>query len=163
MRKQLPLDTYEKVKEKALRLLEFRAHSEYELASKLRRADASEENTEKVLDFCRRYGFVNDESYAARKAADMIHLKKYGMSRVRSELRAKGIGDDIIQNALESIGTEHESDILTPLVAKKLRGDFSQKNTERCLRYFVYRGYNIYDIKNAVDTVKERSESPDEI
>ena len=44
MRRKEQLDSYEKVKEKALRLLEFRAHSEYELSVKLRQADASDEH-----------------------------------------------------------------------------------------------------------------------
>ena len=91
MRNQKPLDTYEKVKEKALRLLEFRSHSEFELTQKLRHQGAKDEHIEDTLDFCRRYGFVNDKAYAQRKAADLINLKKYGLRRVKSELKAKGI------------------------------------------------------------------------
>lgn len=163
MRKPKPLDTYEKVKEKALRLLEFRSHSEYELTVKLRRAEAAEEDIEKTLEFCRRYGFTNDESYARRKANDLIHLKKYGIRRVRSELKAKGISDDIIEDVLSAVDTDAEADELTRLVEKKLRGDFSQKNADKCIRYFVYRGYDIYDIKNAMQTAKERCGDTDDI
>lgn len=162
MRKPKPLLTYEDVKEKALRLLEFRSHSEFELRTKLHRADASEENIEKVLEFCRRYGFVNDKSYAERKAKDLINLKKYGIHRIKSELKAKGISDIIIQEVLAEIDTDSEQETLMGLVGKKLKNDFSDKNKDRCIRYFIYRGYNIYDIKNAINTVKERSECPDE-
>lgn len=163
MRKQQILDTYDKVKEKALRLLEFRSHSEFELKEKLRHHGADPIHIEDTLEFCRRYGFVNDESYAERKAHDLVNLKKYGIRRVRCELKSKGISDEIIENVILSIDTDVESDALVGLIEKKLHGDFSDKNAEKCIRYFVYRGYDIYDIKTAMQTVKERSDSPDEM
>lgn len=163
MRKQKPLDTYDKVKEKALRLLEFRSHSEFELTQKLRHAGADNKHIEDTLEFCRRYGFLNDASYAERKAHDLVNLKKYGIRRVKSELKAKGIKDEIIEDVLSSIDPDTECDALVGLVEKKLRGDFSDKNSDKCIRYFVYRGYDIYDIKDAMQTVKERSDCPDEI
>ena len=163
MRKQQILDTYDKVKEKALRLLEFRSHSEFELKEKLRRGGACDEHIEDTLDFCRRYGFVNDHTYAERKAHDLIQLKKYGLRRVRSELKVKGINDAIIEDVMSALDPDIECDALTGLVEKKLRGDFSDKNAEKCIRYFIYRGSDIYDIKDAMRTVKERSDCPDEI
>ena len=54
MEKELNFD---EAKEKALRLLEFRSHSEKELSDKLRRAGARVEDIEEILDFCRNYGF----------------------------------------------------------------------------------------------------------
>lgn len=161
MRNQKPLDTYEKVKEKALRLLEFRSHSEFELTQKLRHQGAKDEHIEDTLDFCRRYGFVNDKAYAQRKAADLINLKKYGLRRVKSELKAKGISNIIIDEVMIEFDTDEECDVLVGLVEKKLRGDFADKNSERCIRYFIYRGYDIYDIRNAMNIVKERSDYSD--
>lgn len=162
MRKKTVLDTYDKVKEKALRLLEFRSHSEYELRQKLRMAGASDEHIEQALEFCRHYGFVNDKSYALGKARDLINLKKYGLRRVKSELKMKGIDSVIIDEVMQSLDCDDECDILIELVEKRLKGDFSDKNSDKCIRYFVYRGYDIYDIKNAMQTVKERSDCPDE-
>lgn len=163
MRKQQVLDTYDKVKEKALRLLEFRSHSEFELKQKLRINGATDEHIEDTLEFCRRYGFVNDQMYAERKAHDLINLKKYGIRRVRNELKAKGIDDTIIENVICALDPDIEADALIGLVEKKLHGDFSDKNSEKCIRYFIYRGYDIYDIKDAMRTVEERSDCPDEI
>lgn len=163
MRKQKPLTTYEEVKEKALRLLEYRAHSEYELEFKLRHAQACDEHIEEALDFCRRYGFVNDNAYAQRKASDLINLKKYGVRRVKSELKAKGISDTIIDEVLSDIDTDAESETLAKLVERKLRSDFSDKNKDKCIRYFIYRGYDLYDIKNAINICAERSDDINEI
>lgn len=155
MKKQKTLLTYEDVKEKALRLLEFRSHSEKELAYKLRHYEASEENIERALDFCRRYGFVNDEHYAHRKAHDLMYLKKYGSRRIRTELKMKGISDEFINSALSSLDNDFQQQTLFNLVEKKLKGDFSQKNTGKCIRYFMYRGYDLYDIKDAIRQLED--------
>lgn len=155
MRKPKPLVTYEDVKEKALRLLEFRSHSEKELSDKLKHHEASDEHIEMTLDFCRRYGFVNDESYAQRKAQDLLNLKKYGIRRIRSELKAKGINDIIIDSVICSLDTETEQDTLRNLVEKKIKNDFSPKNKDKCIRYFIYRGYDLYDIKSVINSLED--------
>lgn len=151
MKKQTPLTTYEAVKEKALRLLDFRSHSEEELRQKLKRQGASDEHIEETLDFCRRYGFVNDERYAAAKAKDLMRLKKFGSRRIRSELKAKGIAPELIETAMAELEDVEDAPELIKLVEKKLAGDFSPKNLNRCLRYFLYRGYELRDIRSCID------------
>lgn len=155
MRKQQQLLTYEDVKEKALRLLEFRSHSESELADKLRRGGASEENINITLEFCRNYGFVNDESYAKRKARDLMNLKKLGIHRIKNELKQKGIADEYIDAAISELDMSEAEDTLLILAEKKLRGDFSQKNIDKCVRFLLYRGYGLSEIRDAVRTLEE--------
>ncbi len=158
MKKQQQLLTYEDVKEKALRLLEFRSHSESELADKLRRNGASEENIDLTLEFCRRYGFVNDEAYAKRKAQDLMNLKKLGIHRIRNELKMKGIADEYINSAIDALDVSGTEDILQALAEKKLQGDFSQKNIGKCIRFLLYRGYDYRDIKEALYALEEKFE-----
>lgn len=145
--------TFEETKDKALRLLEFRAHSEKELSEKLRRAGGSEEDIQDVLDFCRSYNFVDDRSYAMRKARDLKNLKRYGIRRIKSELYAKGIDAEYIEEAVSELDDD-ESETLLPLVEKKLGGNFEKKNIDKCIRYFMYRGYSFSDIKNCIDNLK---------
>lgn len=144
---------YEKAKDKALRLLEFRSHSEKELCDKLRRAGARDEDIENILAFCRNYGFVNDREFARKKALDLKNLKKYGKRRIYQELKVKGIGQEDIEFALSELEYDEE-DTLYPLVEKKLRGNFEDKNIDKCIRYFIYRGYNISDIKRCIERIK---------
>ena len=153
MKKQLL--TYEDVKEKAFRLLEYRAHSEKELSDKLRRHGAAEEHIYDTLELCRRYGFVNDRSYAERKARDLSNLKRFGIRRIRMELKQRGIADEYIEEALEGLDKEDMENRLSGLVEKKLSGDFSRKNIDKCIRYFAYRGYDIYDIKNCISEIAQ--------
>lgn len=151
MKKQ-ELNTYEQVKEKTLRLLEFRAHAEGELKMKLRRLGAKEEHIQEAIAFCKEYGFVNDKDYAFRKAKDLYNLKKYGSHRIMQELRAKGIATHIAEEAIAQI--EFKEDELRPLIEKKLKGDFDKKNIDKCIRYFIYRGYDFAEIKKCIEEIK---------
>jgi len=145
---------YNGAKEKALRLLEFRSHSERELRDKLRRAGAEDDAIEQVLEFCRHYGLVNDADYAVRKARDLKQLKKYGKRRIEQELYAKGISRDNIAAAIDELDFDDTEDVLYPLVKKRLRGDFERKSIDRTLRYFIYRGYDLNDIKGCIERIK---------
>lgn len=141
--------TYEEVKEKALRLLEFRIHSEKELTDKLRRFGGDEEDIETVLEFCRNYNFLNDENYARALAHDLANIKKLGRRRIYTELRHKGISAEIAEDVLCDI--EDDEDELLKLVEKKANGNFERKNCDKVIRYFAYRGYEISDIKYALE------------
>lgn len=144
---------YDETREKALRLLEFRSHSERELIDKLKRAGSVDEDIERVLEFCREYGFVNDEQYAKRRARDLQNLKKFGRRRISQELRRKGIAQELIDLAVSEL-EDDEEDRLYPLVLKKLGGNFEQKSIDKCIRYFMYRGYGFGDIKSCIDRVR---------
>ena len=140
-------------KEKALRLLEFRAHSEKELRDKLRRAGAEDEDIDSTVEFLTEYRFLNDEKYAIAKAHDLAHLKKFGKKRIASELKMRGIASEYIDEALENIEID-ERETLLPLVEKKLRGDFERKSIDRTIRYFAAKGYRYEDIKACIETVR---------
>lgn len=137
-------------REKALRLLEFRAHSEKELSDKLLRAGADREDIPEIMGFLREYGLVNDLEYAKRLAADLKNIKRLGRRRIKDELRSKGISGDDIEIVLSEL-PEDTKDELLPLVEKKLGGNFERKNTDRAIRYFLYRGYSFDDIKECLE------------
>lgn len=151
--------TAEQTRDKALTYLEYRSHSEKELADKLRRAGARQEDIEDTLVFARRYHFVDDADYAKRLARDLKNLKKYGLQRIRQELKCRGIGDVEITEALAQFDEDSEQEQLLPLVERRLRGDFTQKSIDKAIRYFIYRGYQFSDIKMCIDTIRENNEN----
>lgn len=146
--------TLSEAKEKALRYLEYRSHSEKELCDKLKKAGAKEEDLPQLMGFLRDYGFVNDNEYAKRMARDLKNLKKYGKHRIVSELKFRGISSDDIDEALYELEDDEKS-ALMPLVQKKLGNDFERKNIEKAIRYFAYRGYGYEDIKACIDEIRE--------
>lgn len=145
--------TYEQTKEKALSLLSFAANTEQELFRKLVNKGAEEDDARAVVDFCREYGLVCDRDYALKKAKDLINLKKFGKHRIISELRHKGISDEDIDYALSEL--EIPQEIPVDLLIKKLGGDFSKKNIDKTIRFFITKGYDIYNIKQSIERITE--------
>lgn len=140
-------------KEKALRLLEFRSHSEKELWDKLLRAGAKAEDLPEIFDFLREYSFINDAEYAKKLARDLQNLNKYGIRRIRDELKSRGIQGENLENAMLELSDEEEDQLL-PLMERKLSGNFDKKNIDRAIRYFVYRGYGYDDIKSSIEKIR---------
>lgn len=145
--------TYEETKNKALSLLSFAANTEHDLFRKLVQKGADEDDARRVIDFCREYGLVCDRDYALRKTKDLVNLKQYGKRRIRTELKAKGISDDDVEFALSSV--EISEDVPEDILKKKLGGDFSKKNIDKVIRYFIGRGYDLYSIKQSVERISE--------
>lgn len=155
-----PLD-YDGAKDKALRLLSFRSHSEYELKQKLLSSGASSEDANSVLAFLREYSLVNDSLYAERLASDLSNLKKYGKRRIMQELLHRGIDRDIAEEACNLLQTDEE-ETLIPLMRKKLSGNFDRKSKDRAIRYFATRGYSFSDIKSAIGQIMAEEDYTDD-
>lgn len=145
--------TLMEAKEKALRLLEFRSHSEKEIRDKLIQAGAKGEDLPEITEFLKEFGLLNDGEYAKRLARDLQNLKKLGKRRIVGELKAKGISGENLENAIMELEDEEENALL-PLLERKLGGDFDKKNVDRAIRYFIYRGYGFDDIKACIDKLK---------
>lgn len=153
-KKKVPLDNFDAVKERTLRLLAFRAHSEYELRDKLTHDGASEELIDAVIEFLYEYKLIDDRIYAERLANDLSNIKKYGRYRIIAELSRKGISREIISEVTDAMETDDEEQLL-PLMERKLGGDFDQKSRDRAFRYFAARGYSFDDIKAAFNRLKD--------
>ncbi len=144
---------YNEAKEKALKFLDFRSHSEKELKDKLKRAGAPDDIISDVIDFLNEYRLIDDTEYAKRYARDLQNLKRYGKNRIKSELVIKGIKSYIIDEVIAEL-PEQEENLLFELVKKRLKGDFEKKNCDRVMRYFIYRGYQPDEIKSCINDLK---------
>lgn len=140
-------------KEKALRLLEFRAHSEKELCDKLIRAGAKKEDLPQIIEFLKEYNFLNDREYAKSLARDLQNLKKLGKRRIKDEIWSKGIKSEDIDEAVAELPDDDPEELL-PLVERKLGGNFDKKNVDRAIRYFLYRGYGFDDVKMCIERLE---------
>ena len=142
--------TYDEAKEKALKYLDYRSHSEHEIREKLMHAGAETDIIEQVCEFLLEYKLINDTDYAIRYSRDLQNLKRLGKARIRSELKKKGIENDIIEIALSEL-PEQEEAMLFELVKKRMKGNMV--NREKVMRYFLYRGYSYDEIKNCINNI----------
>ena len=90
-----------RAEEKALYLLEHRAHSKKELENKITRAEFDREAARSAVEHMEELGLLNDENYARRLANELFTRKKFGARRVKQELRQKGIDDALIAAVMD--------------------------------------------------------------
>jgi len=140
------------LKGKALRLLARREHSRAELSQKLS-ADGTREDIQAVLDQLEQSGLLSDarfaESFVSSRAA------RVGNARLRYDLRAKGIADDLIAAALPA-----ETDSETSRAREVWQRKFGVAPTDRAdyarqARFLQSRGFAV-DIVRKV--LKEQEE-----
>lgn len=100
-----------KAREKALKLLEYRARSRAEIARRLIRAGFAEDVVEETLERLEGLGFVNDEEFSRTWVNHRLGGKPMGRARIRWELRQKGVPNDVVEEALSAVDadTEHQS------------------------------------------------------
>ena len=144
---------FEEAKEKALNLLEFRAHSRKELFDKLRRFTDAQTAGE-VADALEEAGLINDEEYAYQCAHDLMELRFFGPNRVRQELSRRGISPETAEEAI--FRTEER---LRCLIERKYKNSLKdEKNIAKTINSLFRLGYGYDMIKNTLYEIKEETE-----
>ncbi|MBO7510931.1 MAG: RecX family transcriptional regulator [Bacteroidales bacterium] len=86
--------------------------------------------------------YLDDARYAGAFARDKAALTAWGAAKIRYALRAKGISEEDINRALESIEPERSQERLRKLLENRFRslaGD--PKYRQKLLRFALARGY----------------------
>ncbi len=93
------------LRNRALHLLSYRAHSRRELHDKLIRKGAQQKETEEVLDWLTEQGFLNDREYAGM-IVRKYRRKGYENWKIRGELYKRGISREIREDILAGLSEE---------------------------------------------------------
>lgn len=136
---------FEKAKNYAFLLLKFRLRSENELIERLKRKNFSEEISREVVNFLKEKRFVDDNLFA--RAWINSRLKRpFGLRRIRSELKAKGVGQEVVEEEIGNVGDNYaEEDIVVDLIKQKLsklKGIEPIVAKRRIYGYLIRRGFS---------------------
>ena len=127
--------------EYAASLLIRRRYTEKELLLKMKQKQYDSEETEEIVAYLKENGSLDDADYAKRYVHDALHLKKQGRIRIRRELLQKGINEDVIENAFQSIIFDEKESIEAFLLKIKT------PEQESAIRRLAYRGFSYEDIQ----------------
>lgn len=136
-----------KAKEKALRLLSFRAHSKQELKNKIKRV-SDEAAAESAAQKMEELGLINDKSYAEMYAKELFFRKFYSKKRAEYELSKKGVSKDIISEVMDEISPDEDEILKSAFEKKFLNKIKTEKDANRAYMYFCRLGYNFSQIKS---------------
>ena len=100
-----------------------------------------------VVEKLRGYGFLNDGEYAESYVG--FAAEKKGGKLIRMELKSKGISDENIDAALETLREETQEEAAKTLLAKYMRGKTADKQMlAKAARYLFRKGFD-YDVTRA--------------
>jgi regulatory protein len=149
-----------------LRLLTAQARTRAELAAQLTKRGYPDDVSARVLDRLTDVGLVDDEDFAEQWVRSRRVNAGKGRRALASELRTKGIDDEVIAAALEDIDSDAERSRAEQLVADKLRRERLTDDTDdvkvarRLVGMLARRGYGqsmAFDVvKVALASERER-------
>jgi regulatory protein len=95
--------------DEAMKLIRRRMHSEREVRLKLAGREYGSRVIEAVVANLKRLGYVNDEKFAAQRAAGSARVKKLGRARAVQELRKAGIAPALAERSAREVYKEVDS------------------------------------------------------
>lgn len=130
-----------------LRLLTVRSRTRSELAGQLTKRGYPEDVSESVLDRLAAVGLIDDADFADQWVRSRRTHAGKGKRALASELRTKGVDDDVIAAALEGIDAGAERERAEQLVDRKLRREAladtdDTKVMRRLVGMLARRGYS---------------------
>ncbi|MHB1296463.1 MAG: regulatory protein RecX, partial [Anaerolineae bacterium] len=99
----LQRDAEERAYEMALNYLTYRPRSEWEIRRYLTRKTVAEEGADKVIGRLQRAGLLNDGEFARFWVESRENSRPRGVWGLRSELRGKGVSDEVIERATRDV------------------------------------------------------------
>jgi len=129
-----------------LRLLARREHSRAELARKLAPHAGSAQELETLLDSLIEKRQLSDERYASERARWLA--RKYGPARIRRDLRAKGVAEELVALACSDDELEQASLALRKKYRTKA---MTREERARRARFLQGRGFSYEAIRRALD------------
>ena len=121
-----------------------------EVRTKLSTFDMPDAEKEKIVKLLVDEGYLDDERYASTFVRSKIHLKKWGVNKIKMSLKMKGIDDEIIKNAISEIDPEvYREELVKVLRTKKINESDPYKRKAKLAQYAMQKGYEaslVWDI-----------------
>jgi regulatory protein len=150
------LDPVAAAREIALRRLSVRARSRTELARDLKRRDVPAEAAAEVLDRFTEVGLIDDAAFAAEWVES--RGRRSGASRLRQELRLKGVAEEHIAEAIGARDGEADLANARELAIRRcgaMQGLDRVVRQRRLTAFLVRRGFSSSVVRRVVAEVLE--------
>ena len=135
----------------ALGYLSYRPRSRSELAIYLRRHGAAEEQIEAVVERLEQAGLLGDEAFARFWVENRERFRPRGPAALRHELRTKGVDNEVINGALETLDSADGAYRAASRKAQQLRELDRATFFRKLVEYLARRGFEYEIAKGAAE------------
>lgn len=127
---------------KILHYCAYQDRSFFEVETKLKSFEITDEERKSIIETLVNESFIDDGRFARSFVRSKIDLKKWGANKIRLALKAKGIADDIIMDALSEIDEELYVESLRKILSsKKINENDPLKRKAKLAAYGIQKGY----------------------
>lgn len=151
-------DNYIKCKSSALKIIERTYKSEKELFKKLTEKGYDEKTIDKVLEFLKKYSFIDDAAYTKMFIKDKI--KTQGKNKIKFALIKKGISEEVFEQELKVTEDIDQSNTIRVLAERKYKT--LQKNeqdirklSKKLSDFLLRKGFQWEDIKPIIKEISK--------
>ena len=135
-----------RVKKRAMHILEQMDRTEHQLREKLAKGEYPQECIDSAIEYVKKYRYLDDERFASSYVR--YHQEKLSRQQLSVKLSQKGVGRDIIAEALEMEYEADDGEKIRNLLSKR---HFDPDNTDRqennkIYQYILRRGFKSSDI-----------------
>ena len=117
----------------------------------LRKKEYSEDTIKFVMSKLVEYNYIDDKKYA--QAYVLTYGKKYGKLKLISQLKVKGVSEEIIECVLE----DNKVDSIESVASKYLKNKvMSYEVSQKLFRFLYSRGYEFDEINSYINKLKSR-------
>ncbi|HUC19950.1 MAG TPA: RecX family transcriptional regulator [Candidatus Polarisedimenticolaceae bacterium] len=140
-----------KALDKAYHFLSYRSRSRHEVAVHLRGKHYDSDMVDQVIDQLEVQDLLSDLRFAGEWIANRQLLDPRSRMELKAELRQKGIGSAVVEEALATVSAGDELEALETLIAKKnLRRRYPDER--KLWHYLSTKGYSPHTIRGAIKT-----------
>lgn len=156
------MEDFEKFYNKALRFLSYRPRSEKEVRDRLKlkvkssKLKVEEDIIDKVIEKLKEQKFINDEEFAKWFVESRLRFKPRSLRLIKTELKQKGIVDEIINNLQLTINDLEQAKKLAEKRIARFRNKFGMTREEiyqKLGRFLASKGFDWDTIKKSIDEV----------
>ena len=131
-----------------------------DIRAKILKQGFTPEEADAMISYLQRNKYLDDSRYARAYAVDKVRFSGWGRMKVRMGLRAKGMGDSIIAQALEYIPEADYKEALGKVMAAKAKSlDLTDvKERQKLYRHMAGRGFESQLIISAMRSMIRKGE-----
>ncbi|MHC6180805.1 recombination regulator RecX [Clostridium sp. JNZ X4-2] len=158
-------NNYMKCKNSALKILEKNYKTEKQMKDKLVEKQYDEDVIEKVMDFLRKYKFIDDNKFVELYIKEKINSQ--GKNKIKYSLIKKGINESFLDEKLNLIDSSFEEKAALNIAEKKYSvivksEDNAKKIYKRLGDYLIRRGYDFGIVKSVLGNILKKCDDCNE-
>jgi len=146
-------DAKERALQQALLFLSYRARSESEIRQNLHKHEIPETVIEETLERLRRDGLANDDQFASAWVENRSMFRPRSRRMMALELRQKGLADESVKSALETVDDEALAYEAALKRAPRLKGLEWSEFRKKLSEFLARRGFPYSVVAPAVSRV----------